>query len=284
MAAKTIKLTDEERIYSQLSEYLEDELSPADRAAFDEFVKGKKLDSLTTDYGIARGKLQIEAQRLFLDEARLHSIHQLVEDDAARANHEAQDIDAFSKTEVRNQAVRFTLLLLVLGAAVVFGIKFFSAEKKAPFKALDSLIYEAIVMSEDAEERLDFPTDSMADLNNYFKRYPDLGFTPKVLQGPGQGWELNGATVIDYEVAKILAVKMKATSSDEHLYLFLFEGALSSLPPSTPGNHQGLMYQAYASDKLNVIAWQASPEMTGMMIGYRGAKDLAEIAFRMVGL
>ncbi len=284
MAAKTISLSDDERLYSQLSEYLEDELASAERGKFEASLKERKLESLPTDYGIARGKLQIEAQRLMLDEVQLHVIHQLVEDDAARANHEAQDIDEFSKSDVRSQAIRFTLLLILLGAGIVLGVKFFSKEQKVPFKALDSLLYEAIVMSEDPEERLDFPTDSVADLNNYFKRYPDLGFSPKVLQGPGKGWELVGGTVIDYEVAKILGVKVKASGSDELFYLFLFEGSLSTLPPSTPGNFQGLMYQTYASDKLNVIAWQATPEMTGMMIGYRGAKDLAELAFRMVGL
>jgi hypothetical protein len=285
MAAKQVALNDEEFFYAHLADYLDDEGMPPDRRQrFEEIAKKLKLEGVATDYGIRRGRLQIEAQRLFLDDKHLHDIHDLVEDDAARAKHEAEDIEEVGKSELKGNVFRFTILLAVAAAFIFGGVRFFSGEKKAPFKALDSLIYEAIVMTEDPQDRLDFPTEKLSELNDYFKRYPDLGFKPKVMQEPGTGWDVNGGTVIDYEVAKVLAVQFTGKNTGEKLYLFLYEGSLEQLPASTPGNFQGLVYQAYASDKLNIVAWQASSEMVGMMIGYRGAKELSELAFRIIGL
>lgn len=284
MAQKTAALSDEEFLFGYLSEYLDETLPSDQRKRFEDIAQRLKLDGLATDYGIRRGRLQIEAQRLYLDEKHMHDIHDLVEDDAARANHEAHDIDDVGRSELKGNAFRFVVLITFLGLMIFGAIKFFGPEKKAPFKALDSLIYEAIVMAEDAEGRLDFPTDKLSELNTYFKRYPELGFAPKEMREPGADWELNGGTVIDYEVAKIMAVQFAGKNSREKLYLFLWDGKLEQLPKSEPGNFQGLVYQTYASDKWNIVAWQAAPGVTGMMVGHRGAKDLAELAFKVVGL
>jgi len=284
MAQKTAALNDEEFLYGNLSEYLDETLPQDQRKRFDEIAKRMKLESLTTDYGIRRGRLQIEAQRLYLDEKHMHDIHDLVEDDAARANHEAHDIDDVGRSELFGNAFRFVLLIGFVGLIVVGLFKFFGSEKKAPFKALDSLIYEAIVMAEDPEGRLDFPTDKLDELNSYFKRYPDLGFAPKPLREAGGEWELNGGTVIDYEVSKIIALQFTGGNNRQKLFLFLWMGNVEQLPKSEQGNFQGLVYQSYASDKWNIIAWQAAPGVTGMMVGHGGAKDLAELAFKSVGL
>jgi hypothetical protein len=284
MAQKTAALNDEEFLYGYLSEYL-DETLPIDQCKrFEDLAQRLKMESLSTDYGIRRGRLQIETQRLYLDEKQMHDIHDLVEDDAARANHEAHDIDDVGRSELVGNAFRFVILIGFLGLMVFGGFKFFGPEKKAPFKALDSLIYEAIVMAEDPEGRLDFPTDKIEELNSYFKRYPELRFDPKSMREPGGEWELNGGTVIDYELAKIIAVQFNGKNNREKLYLFLWNGELEQLPKSEAGNFQGLVYQAYASDKWNIVAWQVAPGVNGMMVGHPGAKELAELAFKVVGL
>lgn len=284
MAQKTAALNDEEFLYGYLSEYLDETLPVDQRKRFEELAQRLKMDSLATDYGIRRGRLQIETQRLYLDEKHMHDIHDLVEDDAARANHEAHDIDGVGRSELVGNAFRFVILIGFLGLMVFGGFKFFGPEKKAPFKALDSLIYEAIVMAEDPEGRLDFPTDKIEELNSYFKRYPELNFDPKSMREPGGEWELNGGTVIDYELAKIIGVQFNGKNNREKLYIFLWNGKLEQLPKSEAGNFQGLVYQAYASDKWNIVAWQAAPGVNGMMVGHRGAKELAELAFKVVGL
>lgn len=284
MAAKSQALSEEESLYAHLSDYLDDTLAGEAKKRFEESARQLNLVDVATDFGIQRGRLQIEAQRLFLDEKNLRDIHELVEDDATRANHEAEDIEAVGRSELKGNSLRLLILLVLAGSFIYGGYYLFGPKPKAPFKALDSLIYEAIVLTEDPEDRLDFPTDRLAEINNYFARYPDLGFTPKTMQEPGADWEVNGATVIDYEVARVLATQFTAQNTGEKLFLFLYKGSLEQLPASTPGNHQGLMYQAYASDRLNVIAWQVTPEVSGMLIGVRGAKELAELAFKIVGL
>lgn len=284
MAEKNKALSDEEFLYGYLADSLDETLNGETLRRFNEVSKQLNQDGLSTDFGIRRGRLQIEAQRLYLDEKQMHAIHELVEDDATRANHESHDIDDIGRVERFGNAFRFTLLIALFGFLVWGGFYLFGPEKKAPFKALDSLIYEAIAMSEDLDGRLDFPTDKIDEVNSYFKRYPGLGFVPKTMSEAGKDWELSGATVIDYEVAKIAGVQFNNRNTREKMFLFLWNSELEYLPKSEPGNYQGLMYQSYASDKWNIIAWQAAPGVTGMMIGHGGAKDLAETAFKILGL
>lgn len=284
MGPKAVELTEEENFYAQLSDYLDENLSNDARRQCEETAKRLHLVDAATDFGIRRGRLQIESQRLFLNEKDLRDIHDLVEDDATRANSEAADIEGVGRSELKGNVLRFLILFGLAAFFIYGGYTLFGPKEKAPFKALDSLIYEAIVMSEDPEGRLDFPTDKLAEINNFFQRSPELGFVPKALQEPGDGWVINGGTVIDYDVAKILGVQFTGTNTEEKLFLFMYKGELSQLPSSAPGNHQGIVYQAYASDRLNIVAWQAAPDTTAMMIGFRGARELAELAFRIVGL
>ena len=284
MAKEFVALNDEDFVFAHVSDYLDDNLAQDLRQKFEETSKRLKQENFATDYGILRGRLQIEAQRLYLDEKHMHDIHDLVEDDAARANHESQDIEELGRSELLGNAFRFIFLAGLLGLLLASGIYLFGPERKAPFKALDSLIYEAIVMTEDPENRLVFPTETIEDVNTYFGRTPDLSFKPKKLNPTTNDWAVLGATIIDYKIAKILAVKYVGSNSRETLYLFMYEGKLDLLPRADPGNYNGLLYQAYASDKLNIIAWQAAPEMTALMIGYRGAKELAEFGFKVLGL
>lgn len=282
MASKTV-LNDEEFLLSHLADYLDETLSSSNRQKVDELMKKGGTPEVATDYGIRRGRLQIEAQRLYLDERKMRRIHDLVEDDAARANHEAAEIEEVGRSELKGNAFRFVTLLLIFGFLVAGGYFLFRPAPKAPFKALDSLLYEAIVMSEDASERLAFPTDKIEELNQYFQRYPELGFAPKPLKTLPGDWKATGGTVIDYESAKIMAVQFESGSTAEKAYIFLYPGKLSQLPKSDLGNANGIVYQTYASDRLNVIAWSVNSDVTGMVIGSRGARELADFAYTVIG-
>ncbi len=77
------------------------------------------------------------SQRLFLSEKYLHEVHDLVEDDAARANYEAHDIEEVGRSELIGNSFRFGILVTFFALLVWGGVKFFGPEKKAPFKALD---------------------------------------------------------------------------------------------------------------------------------------------------
>jgi len=278
------ELKDQDFLYAYLTEYLDDQLPEDQRSRFEKALEVENLSSMTTDFGICRGQLQITLQKLYLDEAQIHQLHTLVEDDAARANHEAHDIEDVGRSELFGNTVRALILLLFIGIVVGFAYAFLAPAKKIAFAPLDTLMYESLVMAEEPIIRLDFPTDKIDELRDYFVRYPDLGFRVRQFQSPGADWGLVGGSVIDYEVSKIVTAQFLNKSQGEFLFIYLFEGQLKDLPYAQPGNRDGLVYQAYASDRLNVIAWQVSSNILGMVMGYRGTEDLAKIAQKSVGL
>ena len=281
MGYDATKLSDEDFLYSHLAEFLDDELNPDLQGR----IKGllEKESQLSSDYGIARGRLQIAMQKYSLNENQLHNIHTLVEDDASRANHEAHSIEDVGRSEFVGRLLRGGFMAsLVL---TLFGFLYweFAPERQQEFEPLETLVYEALAFEEDGS-RIEFPTDNHGELLEYFERYPALGFTVPKLQEIGNGWEVTGGTVIDYEVAKILASKYTNPRLDENLYLFFFEGGVSDFPKSDPGNQKGLLYQAYATSDMNIVAWEHSENVLGMIIGRGGAEDLAQLAKTTSGI
>ncbi|SME93907.1 hypothetical protein [Pseudobacteriovorax antillogorgiicola] len=275
-------LSDEEFFYSYLPEFLDDQLSPQDRSRFEGIAKQRQWEHMEADYGIAKGQLQLGLQKLFVDEYLNHELHVLVEDDAERANHEAGDIEEYGKVEVWGGVMRGTFIASFVALVVGLGYYFLGPKRKPPFSALDSLVYESVVMIEDPEDRLDFPTSSLEELRDYFSRYPDLGFRVRSIKSPGSEWLLEGGTVIDYEVQKIIAAQFKA--QDEHLFIYLFEGEMDDFPSSTPGNYDGLLYRTYTSEYFNILVWSVSDEVVGMVVGARTAEQLAQVAMASIGI
>lgn len=283
MATSKSALNDEDFLLSHLSESMDETLTPHDQSKFAEVAKKLGKVDVLTDYGIRRGRLQIEAQRLFLNEKKMHAIHDLVEDDAARANHEAAEIEEVGMSELKGNALRF-ILIAGFFALIIGGLYYlFRPEPKASFNALNSLIYEADVMNENSEGRINYPTDSVEEANTFFSKIPELGFEPKSMKAPPADWKASGASLIDYDSAKITVTQFQHKTSGEKLYLFFYVGKLSQLPKSTEGNANGLVYQPYASSNLNVMAWQSQPNVVGMVIGYRAVKELADFAHQVVG-
>ncbi|MFW7380435.1 MAG: hypothetical protein ACOH5I_16605 [Oligoflexus sp.] len=278
------ELKDQDFLYAYLTEYLDDQLPADQKSRFEKGLAAENLDSLTTDFGICRGQLQIALQKLYLDEAQIHQLHTLVEDDAARANHEAHVIEDVGRSELLGNSMRGVFLLVLIGAIAAFAYTYLAPKKKIAFAPLDTLMYESLVMIEEPVVRLDFPTDKVDELRDYFVRYPDLGFRVRQFQSPGAEWGLVGGSVIDYEIAKIATAQFLHRRQGEYLFLYMFEGQLTDLPYAQPGNSEGLIYQAYASDRLNVIAWQVSNNILGMAMGSGGTEDLAKVAKKSIGL
>ena len=196
MASQSSNLSDEEFFYSHLPEYLDDQLSEADKARF-EGLKTDQFEQIHTDYGIAKGQLQLGMQKIFVDDHLNHELHVLVEDDAERANHEAGDIEEYGKLEVWGGVLRGSLIAAFVALIVGLAYYYLGPKSKPSFSALDSLVYESVVMIEDPQGRLDFPTNSLDELRDYFSRYPDLSFRVRSLKSPGPEWDLEGGSVID---------------------------------------------------------------------------------------
>ncbi len=283
MANSKSALSEEDYLLSHLSESMDETLSSGDQAKFNEIAKKLGKADVVTDYGIRRGRLQIEAQRLFMNEKKLHALHELVEDDAARANHEAAEIEEVGMSELKGNTIRFSAIVAFFAVLIGGAYYLFRPEPKPSFNALNSLIYEADVMNESSEGRINFPTDSVEEANAFFKKLPDLGFVPKTMKAVPQDWKVSGASLIDYDSAKITVTQFQHTASGERQYLFFYPGKVSQLPKSVEGNANGLVFQSYASSNLNVMAWQVDPNVVGMMIGNRGVQELANFAQKIVG-
>lgn len=281
MTAQVAHLSDEEFFYAYLPEYLDGQLGDAENKRFEGIAKENKWENIESDYGIAKGHLQLGIQKLFVNEELNHKLHVLVENDAERANHEAEDIDELGHMEVFGGVLRGVVFASVIALLVGLSYYYLGPKRTAAFAALDSLVYESVVMIEDPEGRLDFPTEDIVELRDYFNRYPDLNFRVDKFNIPGSNWQLEGGTVIDYEVQKIAAAQF--ASGDDKLFYYLFEGGLDDFPQAEPGSFKGVLYQTYTSEYFNILVWEINEDVVGMVIGTGTAETLAQTALNSFG-
>jgi hypothetical protein len=91
-----------------------------------------------------------------------------------------------------------------------------------------------------------------------------------------EGWKVTGATILDYEIKKVLVVQYDRNG--EKLFHYMMAGSLADLPNAPETDERGIIFRSYASDELNVVAWSVSSGMLEMLIGRRSILDLARIA------
>jgi hypothetical protein len=272
------ELSDQDFFHSYLAEYLDGELSPELSARFERLLQAPGQPQVPVHFQAMRGRLQLGLQSYYLKEGELQALRALVQDPAVTATKENIKIDQLGRKELVSSIVR-RLVLTALGAAVIGLILWkFAPDNNPEFKPLEYLGYEALAMEEDPEGRLDLPSSDLREIHDYLAAYPGLEFEPRLLKDFDHGWEPDGATVIDYEIAKVAAVQYHNKELGEKLVHFSFPGQLSELPKAEPGNMKGLVYQTYSSDQLNLIAWQHGPDVVSLLVGRRGAPELAELA------
>ena len=272
------ELKDEELVYAHIVEYQNNELDATLTERYRQSLKSHGSSEMLQKFNQTRGSFQVALRNHSLDEDQLHGLRVLVEDDVARADHEAADIRHLGETEFKGRFFRaFSLTFLVVLCAAI-GWYFFGPKKKPAFDALETLVYEAVVMEEDPEGRLQFPSNNMTEVREYIGNYAGLGFKAPLPDNPGPGYVVDGATIIDYEVARIVTIQFSQAVDDQKLFLFMYEGLLKQLPKSDTGKVDGMVYRAYSDDRVNIVAWQASETVVGMMIGRNGAVELARFA------
>lgn len=276
MSQQASQLEDSDFLYSHLAEYQDDDLSSDKKNRFMKVLAAEEKD-LLEKYSEAKGKFQQAYQQYSLDEAQLHRLRSLVEDDVARAGHEAGNIDELGKIELRGNIIRGVLLSALILAFALGSYFYLSPPSKVSFDALGVLVYEASAMSDDLD-RLDLPTSDILEVQNYFKRYPNLGFEPRLFNAIGEDWKLEGATVIDYEFIKIPVAQFTNEKLGEKLFWFQYNGEMSDLPSSEPAQYNNFSYQTYGDRTYNIIAFEMSEGVLGMMIGSRGDPDMAKMA------
>lgn len=283
MQDQTSALADIDFIHSHLGEYLDELLEKQQIDRFHAALREHGQDDLPDRFKLARGRFQLHFQTLSPSDSLRHRLYELVEDDATRANNESIEIEDLSRTQWLSYVGRLLVFFVVIGVLGYGGYRYLWPHQSISFDALQALTYESDLIIENPGERLDFLTQDTAEMNQYFTQVPELGFPAPQFADmtANDSLELVGASAINYEAAKILVAAFRYKDTGEDLLVYTFAGRLEDFPPSDLGTLGEFTYQAYATDSLNIIAWQANEETVGMAVGSRGPESMADLAAKL---
>ena len=267
-------------MWSWLAEAVDDNIPAAIAEQFAQLRKATPaFDSVASIFRLRRGQLQLAIQNFHLSQRDMEKLKDLVASSEIRHTQEAQRIDEISTFEAKRRLMR-QLAFAGIVLAIVFAVVYKSAPRKPQLNTLDVLSYESVALVEDGKVRLDLPTDNLDEVKEYLGSYPDLGFKPKILTAKSTGLNIEGASVLDYDSTKVAVVVYSDPKRQDKILHFSMSGETADLPKSEPGNFQGLIYQTYASNSLNMIAWNSAPKILSIAAGSRGALELAEFVRR----
>jgi hypothetical protein len=278
MAFQPAELSDRDFLMAYLAEYLDEELSPELKTRFEKLLASDDLKTVPERYQKMRGKLQLSLQGYYLKNDEKMRLHEYVEDRTARETIEAERITQVERHELLGNTRR-SIVIIAAVAVMIFGFVYMMTPREPQkFEALEYLGYEALAMEEDTEGRLDLPSHDLAEIRKYLETNPALGFKARLLKELGAGWVPDGASVIDYETAKVAVVQYGNETLSEKMFFFALPGNMTDLPRVDQGNLRGLIYQTYSSDQLNTIVWQIEKGILAFMVGRRSAPELASLA------
>lgn len=267
-------------VWSMLAEAVDDNLPPAVAPEFEQVRKATPaFDSVAAVFRLRRGQLQLATQNFRLSTSDIEKLKNLVASAEIRHTQEAQRIEEISSYEAARR-MRRKLVFAGVALAVIFAVVYKTAPRKQQINTLDVLSYESLALVEDGKERLDLPTDNLQEVQEYLASYPELGFKPKVLGSSVSGMNIEGASVLDYDPTKVAVVVYTDPKRLDRILYYTMAGETGDLPKAEPGNFEGLIYQTYASDRLNMIAWNAGPGILAIAAGSRGATELAAFVRR----
>lgn len=276
-----VAFANQDLLLGYLPEFLDGELPAQVKANVESSAAA--MPDVPVKFQTMRGRLQLALQTVHMAEAEIQELRGYVQDQTALATAENVKIEALGRGETISTLTRRIVLVTVALAIAAVAFWKFGPSRDQRFKALEYLGYEALALEEHAKDRINLPSSDIKEVRQYFATYPGLEFKPRVLKPLPTPWAITGATVIDYEVAKVAAVVYESTNSREKLFHFTYAGELSELPPAEPGNMRGLIFQTYASEELNLVAWQQAPGVVGLLVGRRSAPELAELAVQGTG-
>ena len=193
---------------------------------------------------------------------------------------EESKISELETSVAQSNFFRKIIFFVIFVSCLVGMFKFFAPQKEAKLNdPLNALSYEALAMEEDQSgERLYLPSVEKLEIDQYFANTPNLKFVPRSLNKIDPSWKPEGASIIDYEVAKIAVVQYGQKAQGAKLFFFTLFGKLKDVENAEEGDESGLKYQPYASDQMNMVVWQDSPSTLAVLVGRLSVKDLAKIA------
>jgi hypothetical protein len=264
-------------LWGYLGDYCDGTISAGVEPQFRDRLRTQNDKQLVDRFRIVRGRLQMALQGYYLQKKDLMRLQDFVESKAARETQEAIKIAEIGRWEIMGDVRRRLTLVGIIGVLVGIAVYTFSPPRPKQINPLEFFAYEAIAFEDDPAGRLDLPSHDLAEVQSYFNQYPGLKMAPKVVR-PASGWEIDGASVLDYDAYKAGVVQYSNTVLGERMFQFTMPGLLSELPRSEQGNEGGLVYQAYRSDRLLFVAWQHDENVLAFMVGKRSAPEMARFA------
>ncbi len=277
MAFKISDLSDQEIFFGYLSEYLDGDLPSDVVQGYAKVVKSQEQD--IQNYQAARGNFQMAMGQIVAAEPLKHKLRNFIQDDRIRETIEAIEIQDIEKSMRTSQIVRRSVLVTGICAIIASVFYVLLPQTSEKINVIEYIGYEAVAMEEDPDGRINLPTTDPEEVKQFVQQIPGLLFKPQILRSL-PGWMTEGVSIIDYEVVKVVAVMYKSPErNNEHLHHFMFPGVMSSMPyKGEEADYRGIRYRVYASDKLNLLVWQMSPDMVSVLAGHRSAPELAELA------
>lgn len=178
-----------------------------------------------------------------------------------------------AESAVSRQRWTYYLVLAIVLVVLVGGLAwYFYSESSNESLVIEYLGYETLAIEEEGE-RINFPSDSLAEIRSYFANHRGLGFEPQVLRLPS--WLPQGASIIDYNPDKVAVVKYQHRRSNDVIFFYTFAGKLQNLNAPSE-NADNFVHKIYASDDLNMVAWTQG-QVVAVLAGRLSSADLVSL-------
>lgn len=300
-------LNDEQIFYSNLDRIVDGEVSEQDKEKLESLLKDSSKQEVLEKYKTAHGKLQNALEGQFLTEEQALKLRSHVLDMnelAAAEEEEIERLGAAHKLKV------FTRNFILYGVIAFIGYQIamsFLPQKMDKFDPLESFSYETFALEENLEERIDLRTNSLDDVKEFLKNYPNLELADATIAAPSN-WDVEGASVIDYDFTKISVVAFTKVISgqmdtvreereefDENgeplpiktvevkvpsrdiLVQYSFKTEKDNFPKSEVFKEGNLEYYSYSSSKINMIMWKKG-EIYNVLAGRISPLEMAKLA------
>ena len=270
-------MSDDELFFSLVDRYAAGEIPAEVSSRFDALLQRPDYKDKVEVFKKAHGKLQLVMDGFYLNEEQTIEIRSFAQGASNMTEDEQQGIDDLGNESKISGLFRFLVFIAVFGLVIGGAIWKFTPEKHGKFDALYYLSYESTVLANDPVGRMDIVTADPSELENYFAKYPNLGFKVNLLTVP-TGWTVKGATVIDYDFTKVGAILYSQNDGSDHLVQFVWKSKKEDLPTAYEGKEGDLTYASYTSEATNLISYSNGDDTSTLLVGRLSAVQMAKIA------
>lgn len=270
-------MSDDELFYSLVDRYAAGEIPAEVSSRFDALLQRPDYKDKVELFKKSHGKLQLLMEGFYLNEEQTMEIRSFAQGASNMTEEEQQGMDEMENSSRIAGALRIFAFFVILCTIIGGAIWKFTPEKRGKFDALYYLSYESTALQGDPAGRMDLITEDSSDLENYFLKYPNLGFNVKLLSLPND-WVIKGGTVIDYDFAKVAAVQYTLRDGSDSLIQFVWISKKEDLPAAFEGKEGSLTYSSYTSEANNLISFSNGDGTSSLLVGRLSAVQLAKFA------